>query len=67
MVYNYEPDRISKCFDDAGMEEWLRLEKTPRGIVSFHVHNQYLQKYVCSGDQVFEVGPGSIEVNVSKL
>ncbi|MHA2390647.1 MAG: class I SAM-dependent methyltransferase [Promethearchaeota archaeon] len=58
MPYTYEPDRIKKCFDEAGMEEWLRLEKTPRGKVSFHVHNHYLQKYIRSCDQVFEIGPG---------
>ena len=69
MSYNYEPSRIKKFFDESGMEEWLRLEKTPRGMVSFHVHNHYLRKYIRSGDQVFEIGsgPGRFTIELAKI
>lgn len=69
MSYNYESGRIKKFFDESGMAEWLRLEKTPRGIVSFHVHNHYLQKYIHSGDQVFEIGsgPGRFTIELAKI
>lgn len=51
-------NRIRGYFDDEVESEWLRLEQTPAGRVSFEVHRRFLDTYVRSGMSVLEVGAG---------
>lgn len=54
----YNPEIITRHFDNDEHDEWSRLDKTPIGKIQFHIHNHYLRKYVKKGDRVLEIGPG---------
>ena len=54
----YNPEIITKHFDDPTQGEWERLDKNPIGKVQFYISNHYLQKYIKKGDRVLEIGPG---------
>lgn len=58
MSEEYDPKIIEKHFDKVGLGEWDRMVKTPRDLVSLHVHTHYLREYIESGTKVLEVGPG---------
>lgn len=58
MSEKYDPKTIEKHFDNGGLNEWERLVKTPRALVSLHIHTHYLREYIKSGANVLEVGPG---------
>jgi len=58
MSEEYDPNIIEKHFDNGGLDEWDRLVKTPRDLVSLHIHTHYLREYIKSGANVLEVGPG---------
>jgi SAM-dependent methyltransferase len=55
----YNPQRVSQYFDTAGIQEWHRLLENPTKEVALHVHTHYLNKFVCPGDRVLEVGAGA--------
>jgi ubiquinone/menaquinone biosynthesis C-methylase UbiE len=54
----YDPEIITRHFDNIEHDEWSRLDKTPIGKAQFHIHNYYLHKYIKKGDRVLEIGPG---------
>jgi len=54
----YDPNIITRHFDNEEHDEWSRLDKNPIGKTQFHIHNHYLHKYVRKGDRVLEIGPG---------
>lgn len=58
MPENYDRSIIQKHFDTAGLNEWERLVKTPRDLISLHIHTHYLCEYIRKGDNVLEIGPG---------
>lgn len=58
MFEKYDPKTIEKHFDKGGLNEWDRLVRTPRDLVSLHIHTHYLREYIKSGANVLEVGPG---------
>lgn len=51
-------DRVRGYFDAEVESEWLRLEQTPAGRVSFEVHRRFLARHVRAGMSVLEVGAG---------
>lgn len=55
----YNADEISRFFDEQGIEEWNRLEKTPVDEVSLYVHTHYLKEYIQPGMRVLEIGAGA--------
>jgi SAM-dependent methyltransferase len=65
----YDADLVRQHYDDVGEQEWYRLERSPRGRVSFHIHRFCLQRYVRSGDEVLEVGagPGRFTIELARL
>ena len=58
MTEKYDPKIIENFFNNSGVNEWDRLVRTPRDLVSLHIHTHYLREYIKSGDNVLEVGPG---------
>jgi SAM-dependent methyltransferase len=50
--------RIRAHFDDSVEAEWLRLEQTPAGRVSFEMHRRFAARHVRPGMSVLEVGAG---------
>lgn len=65
----YNRAQVEAFFDSYGEREWERLIKDPAGLVSFHIHQHYLQKYVTSNDLVLEVGAGAgrFTIELAKL
>lgn len=59
MTAHYERDHIARIFDAYGDAEWERHERSPFDRVSFHVHLEYLRRFVRPGDRVLEVGAGA--------
>lgn len=51
-------DRVRGYFDAEVESEWLRLEQTPAGRVSFEVHRRFLAGHVRPAMSVLEVGAG---------
>lgn len=51
-------NRIRSYFDAEVEAEWLRLEQTPAGRVSFEIHRRFLASYIRAGMSVLEVGAG---------
>jgi 2-polyprenyl-3-methyl-5-hydroxy-6-metoxy-1,4-benzoquinol methylase len=51
-------ERIRAHFDDGVEAEWLRLEQTPAGRVSFEIHRRFAARHVRPGMSVLEVGAG---------
>ncbi len=50
--------RIRGYFDTEVESEWLRLEQTPAGRVSFEIHRRLMAAHVRPGMSVLEVGAG---------
>ena len=69
MNLKYDPIKVQAHFDDYGEKEWQRLVKDPAGLVSFHIHQHYLKKYVRANDSVLEVGAGAgrFTIELAKL
>ena len=65
----YNRAQVEVFFDSYGEREWSRLVKDPAGLVSLHIHQHYLQKYVTSNDSVLEVGAGAgrFTIELAKL
>ncbi|MFW9887701.1 MAG: class I SAM-dependent methyltransferase [Candidatus Thorarchaeota archaeon] len=69
MPEKYDRGIIQRHFDTAGLNEWERMVKTPRDLVSLHIHKHYLQKYIRKGDKVLEIGsgPGRFTIEMARL
>jgi ubiquinone/menaquinone biosynthesis C-methylase UbiE len=65
----YNPAQVAAFYDSYGEQEWDRLSKNPAALVSFHIHQHYLKKYVKSTDSVLEVGAGAgrFTIELAKL
>jgi ubiquinone/menaquinone biosynthesis C-methylase UbiE len=65
----YNPSSVQAYYDSYGEKEWQRLVNDPAGLVSFHIHQHYLQKYVRANDSVLEVGAGAgrFTIELAKL
>jgi ubiquinone/menaquinone biosynthesis C-methylase UbiE len=65
----YNPAQVAAFYDCYGEQEWDRLSKNPAALVSFHIHQHYLKKYVKSTDSVLEVGAGAgrFTIELAKL
>ncbi|MEN9519695.1 MAG: hypothetical protein RLZZ381_2283 [Cyanobacteriota bacterium] len=65
----YNPAQVAAYYDSYGEQEWDRLSKNPAALVSFHIHQHYLKKYVKSNDLVLEVGAGAgrFTIELAKL
>src|SRR5687768_7082615 len=59
MVSSYQPEAVTKHFDEFGVREWERLVQTPADEVSLYVHTHYLKKYLVPQQQVLEIGAGA--------
>ena len=51
-------DHVRLVFDQAGDQEWERLESSVRDRVSLEIHRRFLARQVHAGDRVLEVGAG---------
>ena len=58
-IMKYDRGQIAAFYDVYGEKEWERLTKDPAALVSLHIHQHYLKKYVTSGDSILEVGAGA--------
>ncbi len=65
----YNPLPVQAYYDSYGEKEWQRLVNDPHGLVSFHIHQHYLKKYVRANDSVLEVGAGAgrFTIELAKL
>ncbi|MEY4517731.1 MAG: hypothetical protein RLZZ499_330 [Cyanobacteriota bacterium] len=65
----YNSAQVAAFYDSYGEQEWDRLSKNPAALVSFHIHQHYLKKYVKSTDLVLEVGAGAgrFTIELAKL
>ncbi len=59
MGEKYDPEHISRFFDEYGESEWERLEVDAPARVSFHLHRRYLRRYIRRGDYILEAGAGA--------
>jgi len=57
--YKYDPEWVSRHFDDCGEKEWERLVQTPVDEVSLHLHAELLREHLQAGMNVLEVGAGA--------
>ena len=69
MHWQYDRAKVEAHYDAYGEKEWHRLTDNPAGLVSFHIHRYYLQKYVNEHDSVLEVGAGAgrFTIELAKL
>ncbi len=58
MTARYDAKWVEQFYDEYGEKEWDRLVRHPEDEVKLHVHKHYLVKYVNTGDDVLEIGPG---------
>src|SRR5215208_2873068 len=65
----YDAKRAAAFYDEYGEREWTRFEDGRTGLVSFEVHRHYLERYVCAGDRVLDVGagPGRFTIELARL
>lgn len=55
-TYTYDPDWVSRYFDDYGGKEWDRLTARPVDEVSLYLHTELLREYLRPGARVLEIG-----------
>ena len=69
MNWKYDRAKVEAYFDSYGEKEWHRLTKNPAGLVSFHIHQHYLKKYVRANNSVLEIGAGAgrFTIELAKL
>ena len=54
--YEYDPEYVSRYFDDCGEKEWERLVQTPQDRISLHLHTEFLREHVEPEMKILEVG-----------
>jgi len=54
----YNPEGVRVFFDNYGMREWERLERTLQGRIKYAIHQHYLDQYVPAGVRVLDAGCG---------
>ncbi len=66
MLYN--PQGVRSFFDNAGMQEWERLERTLQGRIMYQIHKHFLDKYVPEGACVLDAGcgPGRFSLDLAR-
>ena len=55
----YDADWIRSYYDEYGMTEWNRWDKSAVEAVKFQIHLHYLRRYVSKDDRVLEIGAGA--------
>lgn len=65
----FDAAHIAAFFDEYGVEEWDRHDKSASGRVSFAVHNDLLAELVRPGDLVLDAGagPGRFTIELARL
>lgn len=65
----YDATHTAAFYDEYGEREWTRFEdgRTPSASVTTHTH--YLERFVCPGDRVLDVGcgPGRFTLELARL
>ena len=69
IAMQYNPKQVAAFYDTYSEKEWHRLTKDPAALVSFYIHQHYLQKYVRARDLVLELGAGAgrFTIELAKL
>jgi SAM-dependent methyltransferase len=64
----YDPQGVRNYFNDYGMKEWERLERTLQGRIKYAIHRRYLEKYVPAGAHVLDAGcgPGRFALDLAR-
>jgi SAM-dependent methyltransferase len=69
--YEYDPQYVSRFYDDYGEREWQRFEQEagPANLASLHLHTHYLRRFVRPGDHVLDIGagPGRFTVEMARI
>jgi SAM-dependent methyltransferase len=55
----YDADAVVAAYERYGDREWRRHEESPSARASFHVHREFLRRYIRPGDHVLEAGAGA--------
>jgi ubiquinone/menaquinone biosynthesis C-methylase UbiE len=55
----YDQNWIAQYFDEYGIKEWQRWEKTPADRVKLHIHIKYLEEFIKPGQRILEIGAGA--------
>ncbi len=65
----YDPQHISRFFDDVGNREWERFEGSAMDRVNLEVHLRLLREHIRSGDRVLDAGagPGRFTLELARL
>ena len=58
MTNLYDPNFITRYFDEWGEREWTRLVNTPADEVKLYIHSHYLERYIHESDLVLDIGAG---------
>ena len=65
----YDPDYISRFFDDYAEREWERFEQSGEHRVNFLIHRHHLRQWIKSGDHVLDAGagPGRFTIELARI
>lgn len=71
MTEKYDPQYISRFYDDYGEREWQRFEQEagPANLASLHLHTHYLRRFIRPGDHVLDIGagPGRFTIEMARI
>ncbi len=64
----YDPLGVQTFFDNYGMREWERLERTLQGRIKYAIHRRFLDEFVPRDVRVLDVGcgPGRFAVDLAQ-
>ena len=64
----YNPKYVNTFYNAYGEFEWSRLEATPFGRLQAIIHEDFILRYVKSGDRVLDAGsgPGRFSITVAR-
>lgn len=54
----YDPEAVERYYDNAGLAEYTRHDKSPEMRIKFELHLSCLRSFVAPGSRVLEIGPG---------
>ena len=65
----YDPEYTRKFYNAYGDAEWSRLERSAYGQVEAIIHNDFVTRYVLSGNRVLDAGsgPGRFSISMANL